>query len=105
MEFDKLTVNLHGGLLSYMNPEVGDGSTNHHDVHDDTLVLEFLRDSMVPGMVSAKERDRVLQRARRYRLEGTHILRVWEDGRVSIGGVVCTPMCNDWCHIAWFVKG
>jgi hypothetical protein len=68
------------GLSS--NPEVGDGSTNHHDVHDDTLVLEFLWTSMVPGMVSAKERVRILQRARRYRLEGTHILRVWEDGRV-----------------------
>jgi len=27
---------------------------------------------MVLGMVSAKERDRVLQRAKRYRLEGTH---------------------------------
>ncbi len=54
--------------------EVGDGNTGHHDVHDDTLVLEFLRTSMVSGMVSAKERDRVLQQAKRYRLEGTHIL-------------------------------
>ncbi len=54
------------------DPEVGDGSTGHHDVHDDTLVLEFLRTSMVPGMVSAKERDRVLQRARKYQLKGTH---------------------------------
>jgi hypothetical protein len=43
-----------------LDPKVGDGSTGHHDVHDDTLVLEFLRTSMVPGMVSAKERDRVL---------------------------------------------
>ncbi len=43
------------------NPEIGDGSTDHHDVHDDTLVLEFLRTSMVLGMVSAKERNRVLQ--------------------------------------------
>jgi len=25
-----------------LNLEVGDGNTNHHDVHDDTLVLEFL---------------------------------------------------------------
>jgi len=47
-------------------------------------VLEFLQISMVLGMVSAKERDRVLQSAKRYRLEGTHILRVWEDGRVRI---------------------
>jgi hypothetical protein len=39
---------------------------------------------MVLGMVSTKEIDRVLQRARRYWLEGTHILRVWEDGKVRI---------------------
>jgi len=67
-----------------LDPEVGDGSIDHHDVHDDTLVLEFLRTSMVSGMVNAKERNRVLQRAKSYRLEGTHILRVWEDGKVWI---------------------
>jgi hypothetical protein len=38
---------------------------------------------MVPGMVKAKERDRVFQRDRRYRLKGTHTLRVWEDGSVA----------------------
>ncbi len=58
----------------FSGPKVGDGSTGHHDVHDDTLVLEFLQTSMVPGMVSAKERNRVLEQVRRYRLEGTHIL-------------------------------
>jgi hypothetical protein len=82
---------MEGHVTSYSNervdgqsldPEVGDGSTSHHDVHDDTLVLEFLWTSIVPSMVSAKERDHVFQRARRYRLKGTHILRVWEDGRV-----------------------
>jgi len=41
--------------------EVRDGNIGHHDVHDDTLVLEFLRTSMVLGMVNVKERDRVLQ--------------------------------------------
>jgi len=44
----------------FSNLEVRDGSISHHDVHVDTLVLEFLRTSMVPGVVSAKERDRVL---------------------------------------------
>jgi hypothetical protein len=39
---------------------------------------------MVPSLVSAKERNRVFQRAKRYRLERTHVLRVWEDGRVRI---------------------
>jgi hypothetical protein len=85
--------NMEGHVTSYSsqrvdgqssNPKVGDGSTNHHDVHDDTLVLEFLRTSMVPSMVNAKERDCVLQRARRFWLERTHIFRVWEDGRVRI---------------------
>jgi len=85
--------NMEGHVTSYSsqrvdgqssNLEVGDGSIGHHDVHDDTLVLEFLRTNMVSSMVSAKERDRVLQRTKRYWLEGTHILRVWEDGRVQI---------------------
>jgi hypothetical protein len=67
--------NMEGHMTSYSSQrvdgqssdlEVGDGSTSHHDIHDDILVLEFLRTSMVPDMVSAKERDRVLQRARRY---------------------------------------
>jgi hypothetical protein len=78
------------------NPEVGDGSISHHDVHDDTLVLEFLRISMVSGMVSAKEKDRVFQRAKRYRLEGTHILRVWEDGRVRIVPHLDQRRCIVW---------
>jgi hypothetical protein len=34
--------------------------------------------------LNAKERDCVFQRVKRYRLEGTHILRVWEDGKVRI---------------------
>jgi hypothetical protein len=85
--------NMEGHMTSYSSQrvdgqssdhEVGDGSIGHHDVHDATLVLEFLRTSMVLGMVSAKERGYVLQQIRRYRLEGTHILRVWEDGRVRI---------------------
>jgi hypothetical protein len=67
-----------------LDPEVGDGSIDHHDVLDDTLVLEFLRTSMVSNMLNAKERDCVFQRVKRYRLEGTHILRVWEDGKVRI---------------------
>jgi len=44
----------------FSDPEVGDGSIGRHDVHDDTLVLEFLRTSVVQGMVNAKERGRVL---------------------------------------------
>ncbi|CAM6086541.1 unnamed protein product [Calypogeia fissa] len=66
------------------DPEDGGGDTDQRDVHHDQMVLEFLRTSMVPGLASAKEKDRVFQRAKRYRLEGRHILRVWEDGRVRV---------------------
>jgi hypothetical protein len=62
--------NMEGHVTSYSSqkvdgqssdPEDGNGNTSHDDVHDDTLVLEFLRTSMVPCMVNAKEKDRVLQ--------------------------------------------
>ncbi|OAE18352.1 hypothetical protein AXG93_2727s1180 [Marchantia polymorpha subsp. ruderalis] len=64
--------------------EVEDGGMNQRDVHDDALVLKFLRTSMVPCTVGAKEQDRVLQRAKRYRLERSHVLWVWEDGRIQV---------------------
>ncbi|KAH8968866.1 hypothetical protein BDL97_02G004000 [Sphagnum fallax] len=82
-----------------LDPKVGDGSIDHHDVHDDTLVLEFLRTSMVSNMVNAKERDRVLQQAKRYRLEGTHILRVWEDVRHNKYVLVMVEHFSKWIEL------
>ncbi|OAE22598.1 hypothetical protein AXG93_777s1050 [Marchantia polymorpha subsp. ruderalis] len=48
------------------DPEVEDGDMDQRDVHDDALVLKLLRTSMMSRTVSAKERDRVLQRTKRY---------------------------------------
>lgn len=48
------------------------------------MVMEYLRTGTMVGMLDAKERDRILQRARRFRCEGRHILRVWEDGKVRV---------------------
>ncbi|OAE18888.1 hypothetical protein AXG93_3022s1120 [Marchantia polymorpha subsp. ruderalis] len=42
------------------DPKVEDDNTQKHDIHNDALVLEFIRPSMVLGTVYAKERDRVL---------------------------------------------
>ncbi|OAE32097.1 hypothetical protein AXG93_2573s1060 [Marchantia polymorpha subsp. ruderalis] len=64
--------------------EVEDGDVDQRDVHDDALVLEFIRTSMVPCTVGAKEQNCVLQRAKRYQLEGSHVLRVWEEGMVRV---------------------
>ncbi|OAE23782.1 hypothetical protein AXG93_3340s1090 [Marchantia polymorpha subsp. ruderalis] len=41
--------------------EVEDGGMDQRDVHDDALVLEFLRTNMVSGTMDAKERDCVQQ--------------------------------------------
>lgn len=53
-----------------------DGSTDQRDIHDDVMVMEYLWTSVVVSTVCAKERDRVLQRANRFRHEGKHVLRV-----------------------------
>ncbi|CAM6101666.1 unnamed protein product [Calypogeia fissa] len=47
------------------DPEDGGGDTDERDVHHDQMVLEFLRTSIVLGLASAKEKDRVFQRAKR----------------------------------------
>lgn len=64
--------------------DIEDGVMDKRDIHNDALVLKFLRTSMVPDTVGAKERDRVHQRAKRYRLEEAHVLRVWEDGKIQV---------------------
>ncbi len=67
-----------------MDPDVQEEDTDQQDVHVDALVMTFLRTGEVSGTIGAKERDRVLQRARRYRLKGRHVLRVWKDGKVRV---------------------
>ncbi|OAE35993.1 hypothetical protein AXG93_93s1320 [Marchantia polymorpha subsp. ruderalis] len=64
--------------------EVDNDATDQRDIHDDALVLEFLRTSMVPCIVGVNERDRILQRTKRYRLEGAHVLRMWEDSVIRL---------------------
>lgn len=56
--------------------EVEDGGMNQRDIHNKALVLEFLRTSMVSGIVNVKEGDHVLERAKSYWLEEEHVLQV-----------------------------
>ena len=66
------------------DPEVSGEESGGHDIHADSDVVMYLRTGSIPGMVNAKERDRILQCAKRFRWEGSHILRVWDDGRVRV---------------------
>jgi hypothetical protein len=67
-----------------VDPESSEDSTGGRDIYDDVVVVEYLCHGALVGTIGAKERDRILQRAKRFRWEGSHILRLWEDGRVRL---------------------
>ncbi|OAE31775.1 hypothetical protein AXG93_4874s1400 [Marchantia polymorpha subsp. ruderalis] len=48
-----------------LDPEVKNGGMDQRDVHDDALVLEFIRTNLMSGTMGAKERDSVFYRAKR----------------------------------------
>jgi hypothetical protein len=45
------------------------------DIYSDVLVMEYLHSGTLAGIIGAKERDRILQRAKRFKWEGSHMLR------------------------------
>ena len=59
--------------------------TGSRDIIDDEYLLMYLRTGIIVGAADSRERDRILQRAKRFRLEGSHVLRVWGDGRERLG--------------------
>ena len=66
------------------NLEISDEVTSRRDIHDDALVLEYLRIGGISSTIGTKERDRILQRAKRFRWEKGLVLRVWEEGQVCV---------------------
>jgi hypothetical protein len=51
---------------------------------EDVDVMKYLKDGEVKVMWSTKERDRVLQRAKWFVWERTHLLRLWPDGTKKV---------------------
>jgi hypothetical protein len=66
------------------DPESSGDLTRGRDIHRDVLVMEYLRSGTLARTIGAKERDWILQRAKRFKWEGSHMLRLWEDGRVRL---------------------
>jgi hypothetical protein len=58
------------------------------DIFEDKDVMLYLKAGETKATWSSKERDRVLQRAKRFVWEGTHLQRLWPDGTKK---VVPTP--------------
>jgi glycerol-3-phosphate dehydrogenase len=46
--------------------------------------MKYLKDGEVKVTWSTKERDRVLQRAKQFVWERTHLLRLWPDGTKKV---------------------
>ena len=62
----------------------GEDQDGSHDIYMDERVLEYLQTGQVTSTVDARERDRILQRARRFCWEKSQLLRVWGDGKVRL---------------------
>jgi hypothetical protein len=66
------------------DPESSEDLTWGHDIYSDVLVIEYLCSGTLARTIGAKERDQILQRAKRFKWEGSHMLTLWKDGRVRL---------------------
>ncbi len=66
------------------DPESSEDLTRGRDIYNDVSVVEYLRSGTLADTIGAKERDRILQRAKRFKWEGSHMLRLLKDGQVRL---------------------
>jgi hypothetical protein len=62
----------------------GEESGGAKDIFEDEDVMLYLKAKETKATWSSKERDRVLQRAKRFVWEGTHLQRLWPDGTKKV---------------------
>jgi hypothetical protein len=70
--------------VATVDADDGEESGGAKDIFEDVDVMEYLKDGKVKVTWSNKERDRVLQRAKRFVWERTHLLRLWPDGTKKV---------------------
>jgi hypothetical protein len=63
--------------VAMVDADDGEESGGAKDIFEDVNVMKYLKDGEVKVTWSTKERDRVLQRAKRFVWERTHLLRLW----------------------------
>jgi hypothetical protein len=74
--------------VTTVDADGGEDSGGVKDIFEDVDVMNYLKEGEVKATWSTKERDRVLQRAKRFMWERTHLLKLWPDGTKK---VVPTP--------------
>jgi hypothetical protein len=74
--------------VAMVDADGGEDSGGAKDIFEDEDVMLYLKAGETKATWSSKERDWVLQRAKRFVWEGTHLQRLWPDGTKK---VVPTP--------------
>jgi hypothetical protein len=75
-------------IVATIDADGGEESGGTIDIFEDEDVMLYLKAGETKATWSSKERNRVLQRAKRFVWEGTHLQRLWLDGTKK---VVPTP--------------
>jgi hypothetical protein len=70
--------------VATVDADDGEESGGAKDIFEDVDVMKYLKDGEVKVTWSTKERDRVLQCAKRFVWERTHLLRLWPDSTKKI---------------------
>jgi hypothetical protein len=70
--------------VATVDADDGEESGGAKDIFEDVDVMKYLKDGEVKVTWSTKEKDRVLQRAKRFVWERTHLLRLWSDGTKKV---------------------
>jgi hypothetical protein len=70
--------------MATVDADDGEESGGAKDIFEDMVVMKYLKYGEAKVMWSTKERNRVLQRAKWFLWEGTHLLRLWPDGTKKV---------------------
>jgi hypothetical protein len=70
-------------LLAMHGDTTGEATVATVDTDEDVML--YLKAGETKATWSSKERDRVLQQAKRFVWEGTHLQRLWPDGTKKVG--------------------
>ncbi len=54
------------------------------DIYDHALVIAYLQANEIPIILTPKEKDRVVHRAKWFKWEGNSFLWMWVDGQVKV---------------------
>jgi hypothetical protein len=73
-----------GSYCGLVDADDGEESRGAKDIFEDVDVMKYLKDGEVKVTWSTKERDRVLQRVKRFVWKRTHLLRLWSDGTKKV---------------------